>query len=154
NRQDSRARLLYGGLVLRISSPVEELLMHRRPGLIALASVVVLVAGCSSSPTGPSPQKPVVVTEANPPVTRMVSGTVWAYGPSGLAPVSGGTIFGWLENVQSGHTTGPVKISADGHYEFAVPDGFTHVSVFGGPGHQPCAVSWSPDGGTTGDVYH
>ena len=75
---------------------------------------------------------------------------MWLYGQNGAVPAFGGRVFGWVEHDQSGYSSG-VEISATGRYELRVATDTTWVSL-AGPGFQPCAVAFSPQGNSTVDI--
>ena len=141
----------------RFLDPLEVAVLRSvfRLGL-AVASALVLLAACSGpessklpvvGPTAPTPVGP------QEPATFFVSGTVWLHDATGVAPAQSGTVFGWTERPAINRTTGPVGITADGRYGFAILKDTTRVSVFGGPGHQPCAAAKATSGNTTLDVH-
>jgi hypothetical protein len=83
---------------------------------------------------------------------RTISGTMWIHDAT-VTAATGGLVFGWVERPGSGRTTGPVLVSALGRYQFKVPKDTLRVSVFGGPGHQPCAAAQVITADATLDVH-
>jgi hypothetical protein len=118
---------------------------------VCLGSTLACSQSTPLSPTpGPSAVKP---SDPGSGAFWTISGTVWEYGAGEPAPASSSRLFGWVENPGSGHTTGSFGVSPGGQYQLRVPRDTTWVSLFGGSGHQPCAVGFAPTGDTAADLY-
>jgi hypothetical protein len=87
-----------------------------------------------------------------------ISGTVWLHAATGVTPYANGTLFGWVDELNgSGHTTGAIRLDANGKYKIFSSSG-ARVRIYAGSGfgdhavYQPCEVTAKMVGDGTRDV--
>ena len=136
----------------------------KRPALIVISLASIAACGGSNQPASPSSiasvPSPSVPPPSGPPASRgwapvpggfRLSGTVVESTPNGSQPVSGGTLFFWIES----RYAGPIAVDTTGRYMIdGVPVApIIRLTWIPGPGqldlHQPCPANVAMDAADT-----